>query len=125
MDFRFGSYRIQPVGAVNFIATNLRTPAPAAVGGNLKVASFNVLNYFNGNGLGGGFPTCARGGDTLFEFDRQEAKIVSALKAIDADIVGLMEIENDGGPTSALGRARRGAQRRDARRARTRTSTPA
>ena len=101
MDFRFGSYRIQPVGAVNFIATNLRTPAPAAVGGNLKVASFNVLNYFNGNGLGGGFPT-SRGAETVFEFDRQEAKIVSALKAIDADIVGLMEIENDGGPTSAL-----------------------
>ena len=49
----------------NFIATNLRTPAPAAVGGNLKVASFNVLNYFNGNGLGGGFPTCARGGDAV------------------------------------------------------------
>ena len=101
MDFRFGNYRIQPIGAVNFIATNLRTPAPAAVGGNLKVASFNVLNYFNGNGLGGGFPT-SRGAETVFEFDRQEAKIVSALKAIDADIVGLMEIENDGGPTSAL-----------------------
>ena len=101
MDFRFGNYRIQPVGAVKFVPTNLRTPAPAAVGGNLKVASFNVLNYFNGNGLGGGFPT-SRGAETVFEFDRQEAKIVSALKAIDADIVGLMEIENDGGPTSAL-----------------------
>ena len=101
MDFRFGAYRIQPVGAVNFIGTNLRTPAPGPVGGNLKVASFNVLNYFNGDGLGGGFPT-SRGAETQFEFDRQEAKIVSALKAIDADIVGLMEIENDGGPTSAI-----------------------
>ena len=58
MDFRFGSYRIQPVGAVNFVATNLRTPAPAAVGGNLKVASFNVLNYFNDFGCG---DRCARG----------------------------------------------------------------
>ncbi|MGH3070990.1 MAG: ExeM/NucH family extracellular endonuclease [Gaiellaceae bacterium] len=101
MDFRFSNYRIQPVGAVDFIGTNLRTPAPAAVGGSLKVASFNVLNYFNGDGMGGGFPT-SRGAETVAEFDRQEAKIVSALAAIDADVVGLMEIENDGGATSAI-----------------------
>jgi uncharacterized protein len=99
MDFRFGLYRIQPVGAVDFIGTNLRTAAPAAVGGNLKVASFNVLNYFNDFGCG---DRC-RGAENQFEFDRQEAKIVSALKAIDGDIVGLMEIENDGGAGSALG----------------------
>ena len=101
MDFRFSNYRIQPVGTVEFAHTNLRTTAPAAVGGNLKVASFNVLNYFNGDGMGGGFPT-SRGAETQAEIDRQEAKIVSALTAIDADIVGLMEIENDGGPESAL-----------------------
>ena len=106
MDFRFSNYRIQPVGTVEFSFTNLRTPVPAAVGGNLKVASFNVLNYFNGNGTNqpgaaGGFPT-ARGAETLAELQRQEAKIVSALKAIDADVFGFMEIENDGGPDSAL-----------------------
>ena len=99
MDQRFGAYRIQPIGALDFIASNPRPAAPDAVGGNLKVASFNVLNYFNDFGCG---DRC-RGADTQFEFDRQEAKIVSALKAIDADIVGLMEIENDGGPQSALG----------------------
>ncbi|MHB1241869.1 MAG: ExeM/NucH family extracellular endonuclease [Gaiellaceae bacterium] len=101
LEFRFGVYRIQPVGPVEFTGTNLRTTAPDDVGGNLKVASFNVLNYFNGDGLGGGFPT-ARGAETQLELDRQEAKIVSALTAIDADVFGLMEIENDGGPTSAL-----------------------
>ncbi|HEX4983357.1 MAG TPA: ExeM/NucH family extracellular endonuclease, partial [Ilumatobacteraceae bacterium] len=88
----------QPVGDVNFDHTNLRTLAPAAVGGNAKVASFNVLNYFNDFGCG---DRC-RGAENQFEFDRQEAKIVSALKAIDADIVGLMEIENDGGAGNAL-----------------------
>ncbi|HWL32843.1 MAG TPA: ExeM/NucH family extracellular endonuclease [Gaiellaceae bacterium] len=98
MDFRFGNYRIQPVGAVDFIGTNMRTPAPGDVGGNLKVASFNVLNYFNDFGCG---DRC-RGAENQFEFDRQEAKIVSALKAIDGDIVGLMEIENDGGPGNSL-----------------------
>ena len=101
MDFRFSNYRIQPVGAISWDHTNPRTPAPASVGGNLKIASFNVLNFFNGVGLGGGFPT-ARGANTPFELDRQLAKEVSALSAINADIVGLMEIENDAGANSAL-----------------------
>jgi predicted extracellular nuclease len=43
---------------------------PEPVGGTVKVASFNVLNYFNGNGLGGGFPT-SRGASTSEEFTRQ------------------------------------------------------
>ena len=101
MDYRFAAYRIQPVGPISFSPTNPRTAAPAPVGGNLKVASFNVLNFFNGNGLGGGFPT-ARGANTQFELDRQKAKEVSALKAMNADIVGLMEIENDAPPNSAI-----------------------
>jgi hypothetical protein len=101
LDFAFGAYRLQPVEPVEFTATNPRPPAHDAVGGNLEVASFNVLNYFNGDGMGGGFPT-SRGADTALELERQEAKIVSAITAIDADVVGLMEIENDGGPNGAL-----------------------
>ena len=100
-DERFSTYRVQPVGPVSFTASNPRTPAPDAVGGNLRVASFNVLNFFNGNGLGGGFPT-ARGANTQQELDRQKAKEVSALQAMNADIVGLMEIENDASPNSAI-----------------------
>ena len=45
---------------IAFDADNPRPTAPAAVGGTLQVAAFNVLNYFNGDGLGGGFPTAAR-----------------------------------------------------------------
>lgn len=101
MDFRFGTYRIQPVGGLTWSHTNPRPAAPASVGGNLTVASFNVLNFFNGDGLGGGFPT-ERGADTAVELQRQLAKEVSALTAIDADIFGLMEIENDAQPNSAL-----------------------
>lgn len=105
-DDRFGAYRLQPVAPVPFAAANPRTAAPNSVGGNTKIASFNVLNYFNGNGThqagaAGGFPT-ARGATTLFELDRQTAKEVSALAIIDADVVGLSEIENDSGPASAL-----------------------
>src|SRR5687768_13215044 len=101
MDFRFANYRIQPVGSISWNHTNPRPAVPASVGGNLKVASFNVLNFFNGDGLGGGFPT-ARGATTPLELERQLAKEVSALRAINADIVGLMEIENDAQPNSAL-----------------------
>ena len=101
MDFRFSAYRVQPIGPISWIHSNPRTATPPDVGGNLRVASFNVLNFFNGNGMGGGFPT-SRGAETAFELQRQLAKEVSALMAIDADIVGLMEIENDAPPHSAI-----------------------
>ncbi|MDF2748377.1 MAG: Endonuclease/Exonuclease/phosphatase family protein, partial [Propionibacteriaceae bacterium] len=99
LDFRFSVYRVQPVGPITFTHTNPRPAAPEPVGGNLQVAAFNVLNYFNGNGTGldgadGGFPT-ARGASSLLEFNRQRAKIINAITALDADVVGLMELEND------------------------------
>ncbi len=101
LEQRFGTYRLQPVGAVAFSHDNPRPGTPPAVGGEVQVASFNVLNYFNGDGLGAGFPT-PRGAETQLELDRQEAKIVTAITALDADVVGLMELENDAGPISAI-----------------------
>ena len=64
------------------------------MGGDFKAAAFNVLNYFNGDGEGGGFPT-PRGASTAFEFDRQRDKIIEAISELDAEVVGLMELEND------------------------------
>ena len=102
LDNTFGLYRVQPVQGAVYTSVNPRPQQPEAVGGSLKVASFNVLNYFNGDGQGGGFPT-SRGADDLNEFQRQEAKIVSAIIGTGADIVGLIEIENDpAGESSAL-----------------------
>ncbi len=76
---------------------NARPEVPE-VGGEVTVASFNVLNYFTTLG--------DRGANTAEEFARQQAKIVSAIAEIDADIVGLIEIENNGdrrlGPVDAL-----------------------
>lgn len=78
-----------------------RPTVPSAPEG-LRVASFNVLNYFNGNGRGGDFPT-ERGARTAAELQRQRAKIVTAIAALQADIVALLEIENDGdGKHSAI-----------------------
>jgi hypothetical protein len=96
MHYGFNEYRVMPTQSVNFVQSNPRPAAPElAAEGNVKIASFNVLNYFNGNGVGGGFPT-SRGADTAVEFARQRAKILSAMVALDASVIGLMEIENDG-----------------------------
>jgi predicted extracellular nuclease len=102
LEERFGQYRVQPVGAIDFDAsTNPRPSAPEAVGGNLKIASMNVLNYFNGDGQGGGFPT-ERGAEDLEEFARQRDKVIRAMLRVDADLYGLLEIENDPLGGSAL-----------------------
>ncbi len=95
MHFAFSAYRIHPVGAPPvFSADNPRPTAAPALTGTLKVASANVLNYFNGDGLGGGFPT-SRGADTAAEFARQRAKTIASLATLGADVLGLMELEND------------------------------
>ena len=69
-----------------------RPSRPSVGDAKLTIASFNVLNYFttidNGNNN-------ARGADSPSEFKRQEEKIVSAILELDADVVGLMEIENN------------------------------
>lgn len=71
--------------------------------GNLTLASFNVQNYFNGDGLGGGFPT-ERGASSADELARQKAKIAATIIGLGRpDIVALNELENDGyGPQSAI-----------------------
>ena len=56
LEQRFGTYRFQPVGTVAFTHTNPRPAVPPVVGGDVRVASFNVLNYFNGDGLGERLP---------------------------------------------------------------------
>lgn len=94
-------YRIHPTQPLNITRVNQRTTTPAPVGGSVRVASFNVLNYFNGNGSGGGFPT-PRGANTLAEFTRQRNKIIPALLGLNPDVVGLLEIENDNSDSSSL-----------------------
>jgi len=96
------AWRVRPVVEAynyNFTNNNPRTAQPTAVGGSLKVASFNVLNYFNT--IDEGFNLCGpsnigcRGADSAAELTRQTQKLVSAICTINADIVGLIEIENN------------------------------
>lgn len=104
LDYRFDTWGVQPTDGADFIVANAR-PAVPDVGGDLKISSFNVLNYFTTID-----PTPTddrdddrtRGADSEEEFQRQQAKIVAALAEIDADVFGLLEIENNGTAVQAL-----------------------
>ena len=94
LSYGFSQWRLQPVtGApdqVDFAQTSPREDSPADVGGDVTVAAFNVLNYFVT------LPSedsDARGASTEADLRRQEAKIVTAINALDADVVALQEIE--------------------------------
>ncbi len=106
LSFGFSAYRIQPTQAPSFSFAARPTNPPDVGSANVKVASFNVLNYFNGNGSGGGFADVdsnQRGATTAAEFARQKAKTVAAINTLNSDVVGLMEMENDGsGAASAI-----------------------
>jgi predicted extracellular nuclease len=104
----FGSYEVHPTTAVNFTRVNSRT-APPNVGGSLTVSAYNVLNYFTtldnaGAICGPDANQGCRGADNAFEFGQQKVKLVSAISKVDADVVGIMEIENAAGdgPTADL-----------------------
>jgi len=96
------NYTVIPA-AITIDPTHPRTLAPqVSEQANLVVVGMNVLNFFNGDGMGGGFPT-SRGAPSVDALEMQTAKIVAALDAMDADVIGLMELENDGwGTESAI-----------------------
>ncbi len=109
VSYSYGEYRFYVTNTVtkdNFIReTSERTKTPVLKeGGDLRVATFNVLNYFNSPFGGDSNPTDSnRGALTEPEFQLQGDKIARAIIAINADIVGLMEIENNGfGENSAV-----------------------
>jgi hypothetical protein len=109
-------YKVQPTETPVFSRSNPRDAAPMVAQGNVRVASANVLNFFTTftdghDAWGGSNKGCTigattrasncRGADNLAEFVRQRDKIVNELAAMDADAVGLMEIENNGDTTVA------------------------
>lgn len=101
LDQRFGSYRLQLTEEIARVEQAPRPPAPD-VPGDRRIAGFNLLNLFNGDGRGGGFPT-ARGAASQEEYERQQAKLVATVQALQPDLAALMELENDGfGPRSSL-----------------------
>ncbi|HSF97203.1 MAG TPA: ExeM/NucH family extracellular endonuclease [Ornithinibacter sp.] len=96
------AWRIRPIQGMDYEFTTAN-PAPAEpedVGGRLTVTSYNVLNYFAtvnaANVCGPLANQDCRGADSEIERERQLTKIAAGLAEIDADVAGLIEIENDG-----------------------------
>ena len=91
LTYGFGEYRVIPTAPLPIdeaTGAGTRDAEAPEVGGDLKVASFNTLNFFTTLG--------ERGATTEFDLARQTEKLVNALVELDADIVGLQEIENNG-----------------------------
>ena len=99
---RYGAgWRLQLTRPLDLPEANRPLAAPA-VAGRLKVAAFNLENYFNGDGAGGGFPTL-RGATDAARLAAQQAKLVASINGLGADVAALMELENDGyGPASSI-----------------------
>ncbi len=108
--FSDGEYRLVVTNSIlisDLTHLSDREAAPdLAKNADIRVASFNVLNFFN-SAFGGNENATQgsdiRGAKTEHDFELQRSKIVNALVEMNADIIGLMEIENNGfNDTSAL-----------------------
>jgi uncharacterized protein len=93
LEQRYG-WRLQLTAKLTQVEQAKRPEVPTLPPG-LRVASFNVLNYFNGDGRGRGMPT-ARGASSREELVRQRAKLIASIAALQPDVAALMELENDG-----------------------------
>jgi 5'-nucleotidase len=120
LDYRNDLWKLQPThqltagGDQPVTFGNTRTAAPRDVGGAIRLATFNVLNYFTTTGEDYTGGTCTyyndrsgapltvkdctnngpRGAANAANLERQQAKIVAAINKLGADVVSLEEIEN-------------------------------
>ena len=109
LGFDFSLYRIQPTGPATYTAVNPRPAGPDAVGGTVRVAAMNTLNFFLTLDYPSGDPLDNKCGparnvecrgadaDQPDEFTRQRTKLLAALAGLDADVLGLNELENTTG----------------------------
>ncbi len=103
--FGADTWRIRPTTATpaTFTVANPRPATPPNVGGAIKVAGMNLLNYFttidmtasNSSGPCGPSGTLdCRGADSVAELNRQREQASIAICTLNADIYGFAELEN-------------------------------
>ncbi|MCX7553671.1 ExeM/NucH family extracellular endonuclease [Marinicella sp. S1101] len=101
MHYAFGQYKLQPTEPLVFSNSLISSKTmPPKVGGELKIAAFNVENFFTS--IDDGTEKCGpaknfgcRGADNKAEYQRQLAKLVHVINTADAAVVGLQELENN------------------------------
>lgn len=121
VDYSFDQWRFQPLEPITGKNAAEELPitwqdsralfydVPDTVAGDYSIGFFNVLNYFTSLGKDeagcGGYPDMygnpvganrcrVRGAFSQEAFQDQQAKIVTAISKLDADVLGLSEIEN-------------------------------
>ena len=92
-------WRLEPTEALLFDDDNPR-PGTPTVAGSTRIASFNALKFFSN--IDTGTDICGpiadancRGADSAEELSRQVDKAVSTVATMNADVIGLVEIENN------------------------------
>ncbi|HOU40255.1 MAG TPA: ExeM/NucH family extracellular endonuclease, partial [Promineifilum sp.] len=97
-------YRIMPSEAITWNHENPRPTDAPVISGTLQIVGSNTLNYFitldnpnttADNICGPANNQECRGANTTQEFTRQRDKFLNALAEMDADVFGLMELENN------------------------------
>jgi len=88
LSYAFNEFRLHPldIEGLSFDSANPR-PEPPARQGPHRIAAFNVENYFLTLG--------ERGADSHSELAAQQSALKAVAQGLDADILGLIEIEND------------------------------
>ncbi|KYN80127.1 endonuclease/exonuclease/phosphatase [Vibrio cidicii] len=112
LGYSHSDYRLYVTEEANndtFIARgNNRTQAPVLKSGDVRIATFNTDEYFNslvGNGEANPYLSAGQtaGAENATVLQQQTAKLAAALVALDADIVGVIGVENNGfGESSAI-----------------------
>jgi hypothetical protein len=84
----FGDWRIHPLEPVRFVSRNPRPQAPSRPADQtIRAVNFNLFNYFIDPG--------GRGAGSDEAFASQRERLRSVLLALDADVLGLHEIQNN------------------------------
>lgn len=101
MHYSYDQYKLEPTETLQISKTKkLRSKSPEDVNGKIKIANFNLKNFFTT--LDKGKEECGpqgnffcRGADNKQEYNRQLKKLVATINAANPAILGVEELENN------------------------------
>ncbi len=101
LHYSYDQYKLEPTETLKITKRkNLRSKSPDKIAGKIKIASFNLKNFFTT--LDKGKEECGpegnffcRGADNKQEYKRQLKKLVTAINSANPSILGVEELENN------------------------------